>query len=232
MGSNPDASGSRDPVCPALRALNRRLTRATAPAELSPTGLSSKRMPSRAAGILGSGLRTDVVAFIDDVSIIGPIVGLVAGDGLAVRLAGCGRGPRFRLVHRVDQLGQPYAMLDRSVELETQSGRIADHQRLRQSVAQKSGGTFQPSLHLRIRTVLAEDQVVDPRRAQIPRHADGRDRHIPDALVLDVAPQHLTQFALDLLSQPSRSRIVFVWHIYFYRALILTSAPARTANTF
>src|SRR6202789_4203644 len=99
MGSNPDASGSRDPVCPALRALNRRLTRATAPAELSPTGLSSKRMPSRSAGILGSGLWTDVVPFIDYVSIIGSIVGLVvgfvAGDGLAVRLAGCGRGPRL-----------------------------------------------------------------------------------------------------------------------------------------
>src|ERR1700722_6746747 len=160
MGSNPDASGSRDPVCPALRALNRRLTRATAPAELSPTGLSSKRMPSRSAGILGSGLRTDVVAFIDDVSITGPIigsivvVGLLAGDGLAGFLAGCGRGPRLRLVHRVDQLGQPYAVLDRSVELETQSGRIADHQRLRQSVAQKPGGAFQSSLHLRIRTVL------------------------------------------------------------------------------
>src|ERR1700678_1649842 len=139
MGSNPDASGSRDPVCPALRALNRYLTRATAAAELSPTGLSSRRMPSMSAGISASGLWTDVVPFIDDVSIIGSlvelvvglVVGLAAGDGLAVCTRGFGRRPLLRLVHRVDQLGQPHAVLDRSVELETQRGRIADHQRLR-----------------------------------------------------------------------------------------------------
>src|ERR1700679_3668269 len=141
MGSNPDASGSRDPVWPALRALNRRLTRATAAAELSPTGLSSRRMPSMSAGgTLAPGLWIDVVPFIDDVSII---IGLAAGDGLAVRTPGCGRRPLLRLVHRVDQLGQPHAVLDRSVELETQRGRIADHQRLRLRVGQTSGGGFQ-----------------------------------------------------------------------------------------
>src|ERR1700679_809408 len=131
MGSNPDASGSRDPVWPALRALNRRLTRATAAAELSPTGLSSRRMPSMSAGTLASGLWFDVVPFVDDVSIVGSMVGLVAGDGLTACLSGCGRWPLLRLVHRVDQLGQPHAVLDGGVELETQRGRVADHQRLR-----------------------------------------------------------------------------------------------------
>src|ERR1700733_10591716 len=95
MGSNPDASGSRDPVCPALRALNRRLTRATAAAELRPTGLSSRRMPSMSAGTSASGLGIDVVPFIDDVSIIGPIIGSIIGSlvGLVVGLvAGLGAG--------------------------------------------------------------------------------------------------------------------------------------------
>jgi hypothetical protein len=51
MGSKPEASGSSDPVCPALRALNSRLIRATAPAELKLKGLSSNKIPWMSAGM-------------------------------------------------------------------------------------------------------------------------------------------------------------------------------------
>src|SRR5579863_364865 len=105
MGKRPDASGSRDPVCPALRALNSRFARATAPAELKPTGLSSNKIPWTSAAI-----KESPSTLVDHVAVFG-----------GVRRGRVASGALGRLADRIDQLGQAHAALDRGVEFEAQS---------------------------------------------------------------------------------------------------------------
>ena len=143
--ATPTPTGSSEPVCPALRALNMRLTRATAPAELKPTGLSSNRMPWMSAGI----------SFLNPRRSRGPH----RASPRRVRPLPSRLG---RPVDRIDQLRQTHAVLDGGVELEAQSRRVANHQRTRQCVAQKAGRALQTPLHLGIGSILAEHQVVTP----------------------------------------------------------------------
>ena len=109
-----------------------------------------------------------------------------------------------RFVHRVDQLGQPHAVLDGGVEFETQRRRVADHQGARQCVAQESGRALETALNLGIRAVFAEHQVVYPRRSQVAGDGHRRDGHIADSPVLHIAAQQLGQLTLDLFAQPPR----------------------------
>src|SRR5208337_4385321 len=143
--------------------------RATAPAELIPSGLSSRTMPCTSAGIRRLAFRR-------------------------ARLAG--------LVDGIDQLSQAHAVLDRGIEGEAQGGRVPNHQRSGQSVAQEAGRALQSALYLFVRALLAEHEVVHPSGAQVAGDIDRRDGDVADALILDVAPQQLRQLALDLGTQP------------------------------